>query len=103
MGSWLSGWRKLATVKSSKPDISSFSPSWRGNKNKLVDWKTLVDTAGIKKADSKDAAPQIFLKIYPFIHRREYRKSLTHFASLLSAEWYCPVFSEEHGNAEADN
>ena len=60
MGSWLSGWRKLATVKSSKPDISSFSPSWRANKNKLVDWKTLVDTAGIKKADLKDAAPQIF-------------------------------------------
>ena len=30
------------------------------NKNKLVDWKMLVDTAGIKKADLKDAAPQIF-------------------------------------------
>ena len=27
---------------------------WRVNKNKLVKWKALVDTAGIKSADLKD-------------------------------------------------
>ena len=27
---------------------------WRENKNKLVEWKALVDTVGIKSADLKD-------------------------------------------------
>ena len=27
---------------------------WRENKNKLVEWKALVDTVGIKNADLED-------------------------------------------------
>ena len=27
---------------------------WRENKNKLVEWKALVDTVGIKSADLED-------------------------------------------------
>ena len=69
--------RKLVTVKSLKADVSSVSPSserlgnfvglfaengamllvgiwWRENKNKLVEWKALVDTVAIKSADLED-------------------------------------------------
>ena len=76
--------RKLTTVKSWKPDASSVSPLlerleefwvvsrfekkmelengvtllvgmwWRENKNKLVEWKALVDTVRIKSADLED-------------------------------------------------
>ena len=77
----LSWKRKFTTVKSLKADVSSISPSperlgelwvvcgfvcrkwsraiggkmdWLVNKNKLVEWKGLVDTVGIKSADLED-------------------------------------------------
>ena len=75
----LSWWCKLAIVKSLKAEVSSISPSserleelwvmclyaengatllvgiwWRENNNKLVKWKALIYTVGIKGADLED-------------------------------------------------
>ena len=87
----------LATLKSSKADVSSVSPSsgrleelwvvcgficrkwsypfggvwWREKKNKLVEWKALVDTVGIKSADVEDKFCSSVLQLSELLRWRE--------------------------------
>ena len=41
----------------------------------------------------------LITKIFPIVQLR----SLTHFVSLLSAEWSCPIYFRVHSNMEAGN